>query len=415
MSVYQSWVTPIKTPGVIRDYPPNPIYVDSVNGKSSGKGSIDNPVNTLSLALALCSGLPDYEIKIIAPENNPLREEVIFNTSKNVFLSGLDGEPWFTFGSEKHTSGWTKSGDIYQKAISYTSVLQVVITTMTETVADRDDFLFKLVQNTATPTTPLAGEYGYAGGIIYVRLPDDSDPSNHVIEISRRNFAVGTIGFGLLTVSDCVARYCMINGITCGQSTQPAKTGFLTVNDSIVEYCANGGVGGTGRNQLITCNNVKSFRISNDGFNQHSPIEEEDGDYGVMILNGCEGSYCGDKAGQSAQGASNHEKTTLKINGGRFNYNVSGGMVVIENAICDINGSTPYGPVVMDGNMRLGNTPGTIANQAGCAWLDNSSGNVIGDVSVINGLGVGVKVSNNAVVNGIGNIKSQNNKFPDIV
>lgn len=381
MSVYQSWRTAWPTPRVLRNYPPNPLYVDTVRGKASGKGSIDDPVNSLGLAQGLCLGLSDYEIKIIAPENSPLRQEVIFNTTEDVTLSGVDGEPWFTFGSEVHTSGWTQNGQIYQKTLGYTSVLQVVVTTMTETVGDRHDFLYKLVQNTGTPTTPAAGEYGYTGGIIYVRLPDDSNPELHAIEISQRNFGVGTIGFGLLTVNDCIARYCMINGISCGQSTQPAGTGYLIVNNSLVEYCANGGVGGTGRNELIICNNVKAYRISNDGFNQHAPT----GGKGKMILNGCDGSYNGDKAGQSAQGASNHETTTMILNGGTFNFNVSGGMVVIDTARCDIHGDTQYGPVIMNGNMRLGNTAGTIANQGGCAWLNNSVGTVTGPVTVENG------------------------------
>ncbi|MCC7854901.1 hypothetical protein, partial [Klebsiella pneumoniae] len=293
MSVYQSWRTAWRTPGVLRNYPPNPLYVDTVRGKASGKGSVDDPVNSLGLAQGLCLGLSDYEIKIIAPESSPLRQEVVFNTTENVTLSGVDGEPWYTFGSEEHTSGWTQNGQIFQKTLGYTSVLQVVVTSMTETVGDRDDFLFKLLQNTSTPTTPAAGEYGYAGGIIYVRLPDDSDPALHSIEISRRNFGVATTGFGLLTVNDCIARYCMINGISCGLSTQPAGTGFLTVNDSVIEYCANAGVGGTGRNELIICNNVRAWRISNDGFGQHAPV----GGAGKMILNGCNGSYNGDQAG----------------------------------------------------------------------------------------------------------------------
>ncbi|HBT4774071.1 TPA: hypothetical protein MB352_005364 [Klebsiella variicola subsp. variicola] len=411
MSVYQSWRSAWRTPGVLKNYPPNPLYVDTVRGKASGKGSVDDPVNSLGLAQGLCLGLSDYEIKIIAPENSPLRQEVVFNTTENVTLSGVDGEPWYTFGSEEHTSGWTQNGQIFQKTLGYTSVLQVVVTSMTETVGDRDDFLFKLLQNTSTPTTPAAGEYGYAGGIIYVRLPDDSDPALHSIEISRRNFGVATTGFGLLTVNDCIARYCMINGISCGLSTQPAGTGFLTVNNSVIEYCANAGVGGTGRNELIICNNVRAWRISNDGFGQHAPV----GGAGKMILNGCNGSYNGDQAGQSAQGASNHEFTKMVINGGTFNFNVSGGMVTIENAQCDIHGDTKYGPVVMDGNMRLGNTAGTIASQAGCTWLNYATGIVTGDVTVKNGQGVGVRRGSDAIVEGIATIHSVNNALPDIL
>ncbi|TKI02389.1 hypothetical protein [Martelella alba] len=410
MSVPQLWRLGVPTPGVLRNYPPNPIYVDSVNGTSSGTGAIDKPVNTLSLALGLCAGLPDYEIKIIAPETSPLRQEITFNTSLDVTLSGVDSEPWYIYGSNLHTSGWSGAGPIYSKTLGYTSVLVVVVTTMTETIVDRE-FNVKLIQNTDTPTTPAAGQYGYVNGVIYVRLPDDSNPALHSIEISQRNFCVATIGFGLLTVNDCVARNSMINGISNGNSTQPENTGFLTVNNSLVEYCANGGVGATGRNERTICNNVKCYRIGNDGFNLHNPTGGE----GYMELNGCEGSYCGDIAGQSAQGASNHETSHMVQNGGSYNKNVSGAMVVINSGICDIHGDTLYGPVVMDGNMRLGNTAGTIANQAGCNWEDTSSGIVTGDVTVKNGLGIGVKRDPGAVVTGIELIKSINNAFPDIL
>lgn len=411
MSVDQRWRTGRRIPPKLRVYPPNPIYVDTVNGRAAGTGAANDPVNTLSLAQSLCSGLPDYIIRVRAPEDNPLRQEVVFDTSENVVVTGMDGEPWHICGSEVHTSGWVANGSIYQKNIGYTSVLQVVIKTMTETVGDKDDFLYKLVQNTATPTTPAKGEYGYASGILYIRTPDDSDPALHLIEVSRRNFGIATIGFGLLSVEDCVSRYCMINGISCGQSSQPAGTGFLSVKNSVVEYCANAGVGGTGRNELIVCTNVKARRISNDGFGQHAPS----GGAGKMILNGCDGSYNGDKPGQSAQGASNHETTIMELNGGTFNYNVSGGMVAIENAKCDINGGTSYGPVVMSGNMRLGNTAGTIANQAGCAWLDSATGVVSGVVIVKDGGGIGVKKSATSIVDGISGIQSYNNALPDVI
>ncbi|HCF8632539.1 TPA: hypothetical protein NIY76_005432, partial [Klebsiella pneumoniae] len=101
--------------------------------------------------------------------------------------------------------------------------------------------------------------------------------------------------------------------------------------------------------------------------------------------------------------------------GGTFNFNVSGGMVAIENAQCDIHGDTKYGPVVMDGNMRLGNTAGTIASQAGCAWLNYATGIVTGDVTVKNGQGVGVRRGPDAIVEGIATIHSINNALPDIL
>lgn len=409
MSVVQTWRIGAKAPAVSRVFPPNPIYVDTLHGKITGKGSQSDPVNTLSIALDLCSGLPDYEIKIRAPENNPLRQEVIFNTSRNVYISGTDHEPWHIYGSEIHNSNWTQvSNNIYCKAMGYTSVSQVVVTSLNEKIVDRY-FHVKLLQNIQTPTTPAPGEYGYVSGIIYVNMPDDSTPNTHTIEVSCRNFGVGTIGLGMLTVSDCVSRYAMIDGIHNGQSTQPENTGYLTVNNSLTEFCVNAGVGTSGRNELTICNNVKSFRIGNDGFGAHAPTGGE----GLIVLNGCTGSYNGDVPGESAQGASNHERTKMIINGGTFNHNVSGGMVVIDYARCDIHGDTEYGPVVMDGNMRLGNTVGTIASQASCAWLNYSSGMITGDVTVKNGGGVGLRRGPAAEVIGIELIKSINNSLPD--
>lgn len=115
MSVYQSWRTAWRTPGVLRNYPPNPLYVDTVRGKASGKGSVDDPVNSLGLAQGLCLGLSDYEIKIIAPESSPLRQEVVFNTTENVTLSGVDGEPWYTLDLKNIHPGGLRTVRFFRK------------------------------------------------------------------------------------------------------------------------------------------------------------------------------------------------------------------------------------------------------------------------------------------------------------
>lgn len=408
--VAQDWRTSVYSIPVIRPRPPNPIYVDTIYGSQYGTGSYFNPVNTLSVALSLCAGLPDYQIKVRAPENNPLRQEVTFNTSKDVYISGVDSEPWYIYGSELQVSGWLPiHGGVYRKTLGYTAINQVVVTSINELVVNKI-FNLKLSQNIVTPAEPNAGEFGYEAGVIYLNLPDGSNPNFHFIEVSRRNFCVGTIGFGMLTIDDCVSRYAMINGIHNGQSTQPEGTGFLTVSNSLVEYCVNGGVGTSGRNEITVCNNVKAYRIGNDGFNLHAPTGGE----GEMVLNDCEGSYCGDKPGESAQGASPHERTKMIINGGKYFGNVSG-IVAIEYANLEIHGDTKYGPVIIDSNLRLGNTPGTIESQASLAWLYDTTGLVTGEVIVKNSGGVGVRRSPSAVVDGINLVKSTNNALPDIL
>jgi hypothetical protein len=154
---------------------------------------------------------------------------------------------------------------------------------------------------------------------------------------------------------------------------------------------------------------VKTRRIGNDGFNFHATA----GLKPRAVLNDCDGSYSGHVAGDSAQGASNHEQTIMVLNGGRFDRNVSGGMVVIDDAVCDIHGDTSYGSVSMARNMRLGNTVGTIASQVGCAWLDNSTGTVTGTVEVTDGLGRGVRTEAAGAVKGVEAILSARNAVPD--
>jgi hypothetical protein len=63
--------------------------------------------------------------------------------------------------------------------------------------------------------------------------------------------------------------------------------------------------------------------------------------------------------------------------------------------------------------MRLGNTVGTIASQAGCAWLDNSTGTVTGPVEVTDGLGRGVRTVVAGAVAGAAVIVSARNAVAD--
>lgn len=392
---------------VARVQPPNPVYVDTVGGSVSGTGTKEQPVNSLALAIALTAGFPDWVIEVKAPVNAPLRQENTFQSTMNLTMRGWDHEPWHVYGSDQLSNTWTKVGQVYQRTLNYTSLTQVVVTSLTETIGGVQ-FNPKLLINTATPTTPGLGEFGYAAGVLYVRLWDDSAADAHTFEIARRNTCIGTTGFGRLTIEDVVARHALVNCLHNGLSGQPVGTGKLTILNSLAEYAVNGGVGAAGQNEETICTYVTSRRIGNDGFNLHANSGR-----GYMELNGCAGGYCGDKAGQSAQGASNHESTHMVLNGGSYDYNVSGGMVVIESARCDIHGDTPYGEVKMFNNMRLGNTPGPVATQAGCAWVDSSSGEVTGLVTVAQGQGVGVRAG--PLVTGARTIVSTGNALPDVI
>lgn len=394
---------PIKRP-----LPPNPLYVDTTV-MVPGIGTIDSPVDSLVKAIAMCAGLPDWVIRIKAPKSNPVRTENIYESTEALLIEGWDKEPWHAMGSELVTDWTDIGGGVYSKVLGWTSTSLACVTTMQETIGDRQ-FEVKLLPNILTPTTPEAGQLGYAGDTVYIRLPGDENPNNHGMEVARRNAALRTRGFGKLVVQDMEGRYFLSAGLTNGLAENPLGTGKLEAIDCLIEYTANNGIGVAGQSETTVCTRVRSYRCANDGFNHHRTSGSA-----ILTLNGCDGSYNGDVAGSSAQGASNHEDTTMIINGGKFNHNVSGGMVVIDTARCDIHGDTEYGPVIMDRNMRLGNTAGSISGQAGCAWLNSSTGLVTGPVTVSNGQGVGVRRNSSAVVNGIGLIASTGNSLPDII
>lgn len=406
---YQNWRIGQRRLAVPLPFVPNPLYLD-IDAPSDGTGTELSPLNSLTEALALGTGRVGQVICIKSTEANPFRvEPTAFQSTEPLVLKGWDNEPWYIYGSEKHTSGWSSlGGGVWSKALGYSAVNIATVMTMTETIGDRE-FKKKLIE-APVPTTPAQGEIGYDGTTAYVRLPNDENPNSHTIEIARRNTAFRPQGFAAITIEDMVARNFLSAAISNGISTQPVGTGKLIVRNSIIEYTGLNGITASAQNELTECYNVQAYRCTNDGFNHRRTTGA-----GIMILNDCKGSYNGDIAGQSSQGASAHTDATLTINGGEFNWNVSGGMVSIDTSVNNIHGDTSYGPVLMDRNMRLGNTAGTIASQASCAWVNSATGTVSGSVTVSNGQGVGVRVNTADAVTGLENITSVGNALPDII
>jgi hypothetical protein len=391
--------------------PSFPLVVDTMLGTAAGTGSASRPLNSLAAAITACAGLPDWEIRVRATEAAPLRQEVVYESSVDLTIAGYDEEPFHVKASDAGT-GWAGTGPVYFKALGATTIGAVIVETMTETIGPESFFLV-LTPTAGTQTAPGPGEYGFAAGTVYVRLPDDSSPALHKIEVGRRNTGIATRGLGRLTVKHAHVTGAITANILNGLTGQLPGSGLLTVEDSFLGYSSRTGqgLGATGQWAETMATRVKTRRIGNDGFNFHATA----GLRPRAVLNDCDGSYSGHVAGDSAQGASNHEQTIMVLNGGRFDRNVSGGMVVIDEAVCDIHGDTIYGPVSMDRNMRLGNTAGTIADQAGCAWLNRSIGTVTGSVSVTNGFGRGVKVTRVGGVTGAQAISSTGNAMPDSI
>jgi hypothetical protein len=401
----------IPAPAPFIPRPPFPFIVDTTTGTATGRGTNASPLNTLTAAITACAGLPDWEILVRASDTVPLRQEVVYESSVDLTIAGYDEEPFHLKASDAVT-GWAGAGPVYSKALGASTIGAVIVETMTETIGPESFFLV-LTPTAGTQTAPGPGEYGYAAGTVYIRLPDDSSPALHKIEVGRRNTGIATRGLGRLTIKHGHVTGAITATILNGLTGQLPGSGLLTVEDTFVGYSSRTGqgIGCTGQSTETIATRVKTRRIGNDGFNLHATA----GVAARMVLNDCDGSYSGHLAGDSAQGASNHEQTIMVLNGGRFDYNVSGGMVVIDSARVDIHGDTAFGPVTMDHNMRLGNTVGTIADQAGCAWLNQSTGVVTGPVSVTNGRGRGVKVSTAGAVTGVQAITSTGNAVADSI
>ena len=400
-------------PPVIRRAP-GIVYASST-AAGGGAGTIGSPF-TISEALKAIDGFDDQIIRLSAPVTNPLRSEVIYNSGFDVVVEGWDREPWYHYGSEVHTSGWASlGGGIYSKTIGASVIGKPLVSTIPQTIGDRSNWWYRLLDSTSGTATPSEGQFGYTGGVCYVRLPDDENPNNHTIEIPRRNTCWQVFGMGRVTLRDAVNRAGFLANTLVGLSTSPDGAGNMTLEDCLSEYggSAVGGVGAGGKFESLICRRVKAYRNENDGFNIKCPLKG--GSSGVADLYDCEGSYNGDITNQSSQGASAHDVSTMNIYGGRYDWNVSGGMVSIETSINNLIGNGADGAVYMEHNMRLGNVGGTITNQAACGWLESTTGAVTGPVFVRNNLGVGVRVATPGAVSGISNIVSTGNGAADII
>ncbi|WWA79511.1 hypothetical protein Kintu_gp19 [Xanthomonas phage Kintu] len=402
---------------IVRRPPPfGVIYLDT-EAFVNGSGSRESPFNSINSALIAADGFQGMRIKIFSRPNTPIRSEIIYTSSFDIEIEGVDGLPWYAFASSLHTSGWSDMGaGIYSKSIGTTAIGRPCVLTLSQTVGDRSDWFYKLIPS-EDPLNPQAGQYGYSGGVTYIRLPDSSNPNSHSIEIPVRNNCVSAVGSGRVTIRNLVGRFA-INAITSvGRSTQATGTGYMTIEDSLLEY--GGGAGGaaaSGKFESLVCRNVRAYRADNDGFNIHALVP--DGAACHAELFGCEGSYNGDIF-ESSQGASAHEGCRMDIHGGRFNFNVSGGMYSIDSSVNNLYGDGEFGPIEMTGNMRnvpFGVDPGRFLGlQAACGWGGQSSGLVLGHVRVTRNNWRGVKVETPGNVAGVDQIISEDNGAPDSI
>lgn len=134
------------------------IYVDSVNGSDANSGKTPALAKQTLSAITWTQGL-----RVGLARGSVFREMVTMSSGGCVLGAYGSGAKPVLIGSTAITSGWTNvSGAVYSQAIAAT-VANLFLRTAYSTAG-----LTKLTQNTATPTTPGTGEWGYSTGTLYV-------------------------------------------------------------------------------------------------------------------------------------------------------------------------------------------------------------------------------------------------------
>lgn len=337
-------------------------HVDTVFGTPTGSGRTEaTAMDKLSTALASihAANAQDATIIVYAPETHPIRETAAYHDYKTGGTIRVrprtPGEKWHLYGSQKFTSGWTSAGGgVYTRAVSIP--------------LDRDPFAYVptlldqwgqptriFTRNTATPTTPAAGEYGYSGGTYYLHLPGDADPNQHTVEIATAvNLVLVTQGT-TVTLTDGVIRGAQSPNVSAG-SSGGAETGAGTVyaTDCISEYTTEAWrTGGYVTGMYLT--RCIGRYASNDGFNHHCV----DGvNAPIMELIDCEGAWNDD------EGVSPHETARLILRGGVYHHNGHGGLTSVGSAITQLSGTEFHHNRVLDDNVTAWDMGGVSILQA---------------------------------------------------
>lgn len=300
-------------------------YVDTVTGTASGDGRTADRANTsLSATLTrIASAAPtDATVYITAPADKPITEttSLPFSTGGTIRLASRStGEKWHLSGALAFTGGWTSAGGgVYSRSVplSFTNAPFAYVPTL----LDADGQPTRIfARNTATPTTPAAGEYGYAGGTYYLHLPGDVDPNTHTVHIAASLNLIQVTQGTRVTIRDMHAQGAQGAVVLAGISS---SAGSVSAIDSIAEFSAGVGWGTSGQTLGMKCERCVGRYVGNDGFNHHGNA----GNLAIMELIDCEGAWNED------EGVSPHDDTRLILRGGVYHHNGSGGIVAVGNA-----------------------------------------------------------------------------------
>lgn len=317
-------------------------YVDSVLGSDTNTGRRpEASLRTLSRAVAgiKAAGATDATVVIHAPESNPIREVAAIHIDSGAtvrMVSRTPGQKWHLSGAQRITSGWTHvGGGVYSRAVAIGTDAAPVA--LVPTLLDRDGQSTRIfTRNTATPTTPAAGEYGYTGGTYYLRLPGDANPNQHTVEIATAYNLLVSLTGSSLHLSDAALMGAQSKVALSTGGSSPAR--IMTATDSDAWFAGDSCWGTTGDNRGMTLTRCRGWYAANDGFNHHANA----GNAAIMELIDCEGFW------NSDEGVSPHDDTRLILRGGSFHHNGHGGLTSVQNAVTQLSGTEFYANRVYD-------------------------------------------------------------------
>jgi hypothetical protein len=311
------------------------VYVDAATGSDGAAGSEDAPVRTLARALAVLAASADLiaaagatpTVFAASTAGAPFRERVVVDPASLGGLTALRLAAWgydadaaeraYLQHAAAHTSGWTAmGGGVYSKATGTPHTRTVAVMTITNARAVEA----LLVRNALAPTAPAEGEFGYSGGLLYVRLPGDADPNAHTVEVDA---ATTPAEEACLTASGVALR---LDGfvvkigrlfavwIERGGYLTGAGCTFALASSSVV---STGGEAGSGFD--LTGGEVYGG-LANDGVNMNAP---------AGTVSYCRGVYVHDNGDE---GLSQHNGDTLYVLGGEVAHNGSAGVFGVDGS-----------------------------------------------------------------------------------
>lgn len=341
-------------------------YLDSTAGNDGNTGrTAGAPIKTMArLMQGLKASAPaatTLTALIAAPSEAPLRLNAAMildmpGSHTVRLLPANPARPWYAYGSERITSGWTHTGNgVYSHALTRSSKSGLIA--WVPDLLDADGLPARIHTNAATQTAPAEGEYGWASNIYYLHLPGDRNPNSYAIEIPLIGVVVTAAASGMV---------CVIEDAELAGSTDPVAHaqagGKIIARRSTAKHGQTGWTTSGSTPGTFEGMDCLGTMCVNDGFNIH-------GTGGRSVLINCEGAYNDD------EGASPHDSTYLVVVGGRYHHNGSGGITAANQCTLDL---LPYQgvPVEADHNRRIYLPSVGNADRGGIVAMDTAVANV---------------------------------------